>query len=158
MKRYSWSWLTGPELDSATLYGLLSLRVAVFVVEQQCPYQELDGRDLPPTTEHLLVRQDDEIVATLRLLVPEEPHAPVAIGRVVIHPDHRGSGLGHRLMEAALTRIGERWDQRDGYLSAQAHLQGLYARHGFEPVTDAYLEDGIPHIGMRRTFRIEPEK
>lgn len=158
MKQYSWSWQTGAELDSATLYGLLSLRVAVFVVEQQCPYQELDGRDLSCSSEHLLVHQHDEIVATLRLLVPETADEPVVIGRVVIHNAHRGDGLGHRLLEAALARIGERWPGRDSYLSAQAHLQGFYARHGFEPVTDIYLEDDIPHIGMCRIAGDEAAK
>lgn len=151
MASYDWIWQTGPELDTAGLYALLSLRVAVFVVEQQCSYQELDGRDLSPSTHHLLVHHDGEIIATLRLLVPANADQPIAIGRVVTRPDHRGNGLGHRLLEAALARIGECWGKRDCYLSAQAHLQGYYGRHGFVPVTEVYLEDDIPHIGMLRT-------
>ncbi len=74
----------------------------------------------------------------------------VVIGRVVIAERARGSGLGHRLMERALVECGQRWPGVPVYLSAQAHLQGYYGRYGFEAVTEVYLEDDIPHIGMRR--------
>ncbi|MGM8850546.1 GNAT family N-acetyltransferase [Salinicola halophyticus] len=150
MASYDWIWQTGPELDPAELYALLSLREAVFVVEQQCPYQELDGHDLHGSTHHLSVLAADHLAATLRLKVPEEIDRPVSIGRVVIHPDYRGGGLGHELLRAALTRIESRWPGRDARLSAQAHLQGYYGRHGFEPVGEIYVEDGIPHIDMQR--------
>ncbi|WP_110693582.1 GNAT family N-acetyltransferase [Salinicola halophyticus] len=150
MASYDWIWQTGPELDPAELYALLSLREAVFVVEQQCPYQELDGHDLHGSTHHLSVLAADHLAATLRLKVPEEIDRPASIGRVVIHPDHRGGGLGHELLRAALTRIESLWPGRDARLSAQAHLQGYYGRHGFEPVGEIYVEDGIPHIDMQR--------
>lgn len=150
MALYDWTWQTGPELDTHTLYALLSLRETVFVVEQQCPYQELDGKDLLSSTHHLRVLAADRLAATLRLLVPEAPEDPVSIGRVVIHPDYRGSGLGHDLLRAALTRIESLWPGRGARLSAQAHLQAYYGRHGFEPVSDIYVEDDIPHIDMIR--------
>ncbi|CAO1658955.1 MULTISPECIES: GNAT family N-acetyltransferase [unclassified Salinicola] len=150
MASYEWTWHTGPELDPDKLYALLSLRVAVFVVEQQCPYQELDGHDLQASTHHLSVMTKHHLAATLRLKVPEERDKPVSIGRVVIDPDHRGNGLGHDLLRAALARIESLWPGRDAALSAQAHLQDFYGRHGFAPMGDVYLEDGIPHIAMQR--------
>lgn len=143
-------WQAGDDLDAATLYELLALRVAIFVVEQRCAYQEIDGQDLMAATQHLLVRQEGRIVATLRLLSATEAPEPVAIGRVAIAPAHRGTGLGHTLIRDALQRIETHWPERDAYLSAQAHLERFYAGHGFKPVTDVYLEDDIPHIGMRR--------
>ena len=155
MTSYEWIWQTGPELDPAGLYTLLSLRTAVFVVEQQCAYQELDGRDLVPSTHHLQVLAAGQLAATLRLLAPATVTQPVAIGRVVIHPDHRGSGLGHDLLRAALHRIESLWPGRSARLSAQAHLRAYYGRHGFEPVSDIYLEDGIPHIDMHRAWDAE---
>ncbi|WP_242495623.1 GNAT family N-acetyltransferase [Salinicola tamaricis] len=90
------------------------------------------------------------MAASLRLRTPVSIREPVTIGRVVIAQDHRGAGLGHRLMAAALEHLTERWPGRDAYLSAQAHLQNYYAGHGFVAVTDTYLEDNIPHIGMYR--------
>jgi ElaA protein len=150
MASYDWTWQTGPELDPGKLYALLSLRMAVFVVEQQCPYQELDGHDLQASTHHLSVMTKHHLAATLRLKVPEERDKPVSIGRVVIDPDHRGNGLGHDLLQAALMRIESLWPGRHARLSAQAHLQAYYGRHGFEPVGEIYVEDGIPHIDMQR--------
>ena len=150
MASYDWTWQTGPELDPGELYALLSLRVAVFVVEQQCPYQELDGHDLQASTHHLSVMTKHHLAATLRLKVPEERDKPVSIGRVVIDPDHRGNGLGHDLLQAALMRIESLWPGRHARLSAQAHLQAYYGRHGFEPVGEIHVEDGIPHIDMQR--------
>ncbi|WP_251975804.1 GNAT family N-acetyltransferase [Salinicola avicenniae] len=150
MEAYDWRWSTGPTLDPRGLYDLLALREAIFVVEQRCPYPELDGRDLLPSTHHLEVRTPDTLVATLRLLVPATLDEPVAIGRVAIHADHRGGGLGHALLRAALTRIETHWPGRDARLSAQAHLQRYYGRHGFVPTSEVYREDGIPHVDMHR--------
>ncbi|WP_189443607.1 GNAT family N-acetyltransferase, partial [Salinicola rhizosphaerae] len=141
MESYAWRWQQGSELGAERLYELLALRVAVFVVEQQCPYQELDGLDLLASTQHLAVESGGQPVATLRLLVPENDREAVVIGRVVIAQGHRGTGLGHTLLQAALERIETTWPGREAYLSAQAHLQAYYGRHGFEPVTEVYLED-----------------
>lgn len=150
MSPLAWHCLHHTELDTATLYELLALRTQVFVVEQQCPYLETDGQDLLGDTCHLLVRQDDALVGYLRLLDPQRMGGEVVIGRVVIAEAARGSGLGHRLMERALVECHKRWPGVPVYLSAQAHLQGYYGRYGFQAVTEVYLEDDIPHIGMRR--------
>ncbi|ALN17156.1 GNAT family N-acetyltransferase [Ectopseudomonas mendocina] len=146
----SWTCKHHSELDTATLYALLALRTQVFVVEQNCPYLETDGQDLLGDTCHLLARDDDVLVGYLRLLDPQRMNGEVVIGRVVIAEQARGSGLGHRLMEQGLVECSRRWPGVPVYLSAQAHLQGYYGRYGFEAVTEVYLEDDIPHIGMRR--------
>jgi ElaA protein len=142
-------------LDPATLYLLLRLRVAVFVVEQQCPYPELDGRDLEPGTRHLWFTEGDDAgqstveagqpVAYLRLL--EDPDDVARIGRVCTAVDARGKGLSGRLVEVALELLGD----RDCLLDAQSHLARFYARYGFEPTGPEFIEDGIPHIPMRRS-------
>ena len=131
------------ELTAAEVYGLCRLRVDVFVVEQQCPYPELDGRDLEPATEHLWFEAAGEPVATLRVL---DDGAERAIGRVATATGWRGHRLAARLMEAALASYG------DGplHLGAQAYLQGWYERFGFRRSGADYVEDGIPHVPMRR--------
>ena len=133
---------TGPELTAADLYDLLRLRVDVFVVEQECPYPELDGRDLLETTVHMWWR-DESVTGCLRLLA-EGP--VVRVGRVCTAASARGTGVGGKLMAAAVDRIGA----RESVLGAQVQAQGLYARFGYVPEGEVYLEDGIPHITMRR--------
>lgn len=133
------------------LYDLLVLRSRVFVVEQTCPFLDLDGLDKRGDVLHLLGRQDGELVAYARLLAPDvvKPGHAV-IGRVVTAPEARGGGLGHQLMQAAGAECERRWPQTPIYLGAQAQLQGFYGRHGYRPEGEAYLEDDILHIGMVR--------
>ncbi|WP_097306649.1 GNAT family N-acetyltransferase [Pseudomonas chlororaphis] len=138
------------DLGKEQLYAILQLRTEVFVVEQKCAYQEVDGQDLEGDTCHLMAWDDDQLVAYLRLLDPVSQGGDVVIGRVVIAPQARGQGLGHELMEHALKQAQKHWPQTPIYLSAQAHLQGYYGRYGFNVVGEQYLEDDIPHIGMRR--------
>ncbi|MEK1910220.1 MAG: GNAT family N-acetyltransferase [Pseudomonas chlororaphis] len=138
------------DLGKEQLYAILRLRTEVFVVEQKCAYQEVDGQDLEGDTCHLMAWDNDQLVAYLRLLDPTSQGGDVVIGRVVIAPQARGKGLGHELMEHALRQAQKHWPQMPIYLSAQAHLQGYYGRYGFNVVGEEYLEDDIPHIGMRR--------
>lgn len=140
-------------LSKEELYALLALRTRVFVVEQNCPYQEVDGQDLQGDTCHLMAWNNGELLAYLRLLDPQQNSGEVVIGRVVIAANARGTGLGHQLMERALEACIERWPGQPIYLSAQAHLRNYYSHYGFLPVTEVYLEDNIPHIGMRRVSR-----
>ncbi|SCF30278.1 ElaA protein [Micromonospora viridifaciens] len=132
------------ELDARTFHDLLRLRIDTFVVEQSCPYPELDGRDVEPGTRHLWLTRDGGVVAYLRILA--DPGGVARIGRVVVAPAARGAGLAGRLMTEALTLIG------DGpcVLEAQSHLAGFYAGHGFTQCGPGYVEDGIPHTPMRR--------
>lgn len=134
----------GDEITAAQLYPLLKLRVDVFVVEQECVYPELDGRDLLPLTVHLWWQPADEVDGYLRLL--RDPDGTHRIGRVCTTQRTRGSGLGALLMKAAMERIGD----DAAVLEAQTYAQKFYARFGFEPRGEPYLEDGIEHITMRR--------
>lgn len=130
------------ELDARTAYLLWQLRGTVFVVEQECPYLDLDGRDLEPATKHLWIGEDHP-VAYLRVL---EDDGSARVGRVVVDADHRGQRLADQLMRSALDLVGE----RPCVLDAQAHLAGWYARLGFEQTGREFLDDGIPHVPMRR--------
>lgn len=137
-------------LSSQELYAILQLRTEVFVVEQECPFQETDGLDLKGDTCHLMGWQDGSLTAYLRLLDPPSHGGETVICRVVTAPSARGKGLGHELISQGLLHAGKVWPSAPIYLSAQAHLQKYYARYGFVAEGEEYLEDGIPHIDMRR--------
>jgi ElaA protein len=134
-------------IDPETLYRILWLRVQVFVVEQQAAYPELDGRDLEPGAELMWVQEDGGVAATLRIL--REPDA-LRIGRVATAPPARGRGLAAALMRAAVDRCAEAAPGRPILLDAQTHLTGWYERFGFVVAGEAFEEDGIPHVPMRR--------
>lgn len=134
----------GSALTAAELYSLLTLRVDVFVVEQECPYPELDGRDLFPDTLHLWARSGNEVAGCVRVL--READGVLRVGRVCTARSARGTGLGAKLMEAALDVVGP----ADSVLEAQTYATGFYARFGYVPRGEEYLEDDIPHITMWR--------
>ncbi|MEV6298850.1 GNAT family N-acetyltransferase [Actinoplanes sp. NPDC051861] len=131
------------DLDTTTLYGILKLRSDVFVVEQDCVYPDMDGRDLEPGTRHIWFERDGSVRAYLRVI---NENGTERIGRVVTEKDARGNGLAGKLITEALTVIGN----RPSVLHAQAHLKDYYARFGFEQTGPEYLEDGIPHVPMSR--------
>ena len=132
------------DLDPRTLYALLKLRTDVFVVEQACPYPELDGRDDEPGAEHRWLEDDGgEPVAYVRMLAEDD--GTTRLGRVVTRADHRSDGLARRLVEGVLA------DHADVRADSQSHLRAWYESLGFEVVGDEYVEDGIPHLPMRRT-------
>ena len=143
----TWQDLHHSELTVPQLYALLKLRSEVFVVEQQCAYQDVDGDDLVGENRHLLGWRDGELVAYARILKSEEMYDPVVIGRVIVSPAARGEKLGHQLMAQALASCQRHWPQV-GYLRAQARLQAF--AHGFTPVTEVYDEGWHSHIGMAR--------
>jgi ElaA protein len=131
-------------LDAVTLYRILQLRTNVFVVEQQCPYPELDGRDLEPDAEWLWATEDGELLATMRVL--RQPDGTVRIGRVATEQRARSRGIAARLVEFALQRLGN----RVVVLDSQSPLEGWYQRFGFVRCGEEYVEDGIPHVPMCR--------
>jgi ElaA protein len=144
---------TTAALDASTLYRILALRSAVFVVEQDCVYLDPDGRDLEPDARQVWIERDGDVVATLRLLV--EPgvdfagsgtDAPIRIGRVATRADCRGAGLAAALVRRALQLC----EERVVVLSAQTYLADWYARFGFVIDGPEFLDDGIPHVPMRR--------
>lgn len=135
------------ELDAHTLYALLRLRTDVFVVEQECPYPELDGRDEEPTTRHLWLAPRENRAdphAYLRLLA--DPDGTARIGRVCTAPKARGAGLAGRLMGAALGHVGS----APCVLEAQSYLVAFYETFGFTVSGPEYIEDGIAHVPMCR--------
>ena len=131
------------DLDVRTSYRLWQLRESVFVVEQDCPYQELDGRDLEPGTRHVWADSDAGPVGYLRIL---DDGDNARIGRVLVARAHRGAGLSGVLMRAALDVVGD----RVSVLDAQTPLAGWYAGFGYVQDGDSFVEDGIPHTPMRR--------
>ncbi|WP_116788648.1 GNAT family N-acetyltransferase [Flavobacterium psychrotrophum] len=128
------------------LYKILRLRSEVFVVEQNCPYQDMDNKDLKGY--HLMCYADGELAGYTRLLPQGISYQEASIGRVVIAPAYRGLKLGKQLMEESITACTSLFQNPAMRISAQAHLQGFYNSLGFEPVGEPYDEDGIPHIEM----------
>ena len=137
------------QLSLQELYTILTLRTNVFVVEQACPYPEVDGKD--PNCLHLLGTINGELVAYLRILPAALRYDEVSIGRVVIKPSHRGKGLGRLMMEQAIHCITNEWKESQIKIGAQAYLEKFYQSLGFEPVSEVYLEDDIPHLDMLYT-------
>ncbi|MBB5432669.1 GNAT family N-acetyltransferase [Nocardiopsis composta] len=136
------------ELGAAELYALLRLRTDVFVVEQECAYPELDGRDTEPGTLHAWIADPEDPrtpLACLRVL--DEPDGSARIGRVATAPAARGRGLARLLLAAALERVGD----REVRLDAQAYATGLYRSFGFAVCGPEFTEDGIAHVPMVRS-------
>lgn len=138
------------ELSPLLLHDLIALRINIFVVEQNCPYPELDGKDL--AAHHVLMYSDDDtLIGTARILAPGVSYPEVSIGRVAIDEGHRAKAMGHELMHASLAFIAQEYGEVPVKISAQEHLQGYYNKHGFVKVSDVYLEDDIPHVAMLRS-------
>lgn len=143
-----WKVLHKEDLNIEVLYDILELRCRVFVVEQTCPYQDIDGLDLKENTVHVLGFHEDKIVAYSRILHAHEGSDKIGIGRVIIDPSMRGIKLGYKLIEKTLEEIKDSFPNKKVALAAQAHLQGFYSKFGFQAVSEIYLEDDIPHIDM----------
>lgn len=144
------NWTTR-EFDALTvhdLHDLLRLRVDVFVVEQQCAYAEIDGRD--PGAVHILGRSPEgKLIAYARILPPDE-HGPPHIGRVIVSVEQRGHGLARTLMLQALDALKTMYGTRRSALAAQAHLERFYGGFGYVRQGPDYPWDGIPHVDMLR--------
>ncbi len=130
-------------LDARTAYAVWRLRQDVFVVEQACPYPDLDGRDVEPGTRHVLLREGDELLGYARVL---DDGAVWRIGRVALLPAARGRGLADHLLTTALQVCPD----REVVLDAQSPLADWYAGYGFVVAGPEFLEDGIPHLPMRK--------
>lgn len=146
----NWYDLHHSELNVPQIYALLQLRCSIFVVEQNCAYQDVDGEDLLGDNRHILGFQGTELVACARVLISDNALEPVVIGRVIVSPSLRGNKLGEQLMAVTLQACQRHWPDKSIYLGAQSHLQRFYNRFGFSAVTPEYDEDGILHIGMAR--------
>jgi ElaA protein len=135
-------------IDPLTLYAILRLRVDVFVVEQRCPYPELDGRDVEPGAELFWAIDGPRVLATLRLL--HDADGALRMGRVATVPVARSGGVASQLVRVALERCAELDPSAPVVLDAQSHLARWYARFGFDVTGEEFEEDGIPHVPMRR--------
>ncbi|WP_064968056.1 GNAT family N-acetyltransferase [Tenacibaculum ovolyticum] len=134
------------ELTTSELYEILQLRSEVFVVEQDCVYQDIDGKDQKAL--HVIGIKEDKIIAYTRLFNSGQYFDTPSIGRVVVKDTERKYGYGHDLIKASIQAIVNNYGENKITISAQTYLQKFYESHGFVKVGEEYLEDGIPHIKM----------
>lgn len=132
-------------LTTKEFLEIVKLRIAVFVVEQNCPYQEVDDAD--ELAWHTWLQKGSDIVGYTRII---DRGDSVTFGRVIVNPDYRGRKFGNKLLEETLKVIEDKYPNRPILIGAQAHLTNFYGTFGFEATSDVYLEDDIPHIQMRK--------
>lgn len=145
----AWTWRAFAELSAHELYSILQLRALVFVVEQECAYNDLDGYDA--ASLHLFTQDGaGRVIAYLRLLPPGVKYTEPSLGRVVTHPEVRRSGLGLELMREGLRRASRDFPGAAVRIGAQRRHEGFYESLGFATVSPPYDEDGIEHVEMLR--------
>jgi ElaA protein len=144
-----YSILTYQELSKEDLYALLQLRAEVFVVEQDCVYQDVDGKD--DKALHVMGFKNGVLVAYTRIFPPGAYFEDASIGRVVVREKERKHKYGYDLMRVSIEATLERFEVSKIKISAQVYLKKFYNNIGFKEEGEGYLEDGIPHIGMRFT-------
>ncbi|MCO4758809.1 MAG: GNAT family N-acetyltransferase [Oceanospirillaceae bacterium] len=155
---YEWKWKRFEELSSAEIYEILRVRQEVFVVEQNCVYQDVDSLD--QVSWHLFAQTSNgggpvEIHAYLRVVYPGHKYTEPSIGRVLTAKETRGQGQGRLLLEKAMEWLKTEYPKQQIRISAQKYLEAFYADFGFTSVSEPYDEDGIPHIEM--VTALEPE-
>jgi ElaA protein len=137
---------TYSELTKKELYQLLQLRSEVFVVEQDCVYQDIDGKD--DKAIHILGKKDAKIIAYCRAFKPNDYFKEASIGRVVVTKSERINNYGHQIFEASITAVKKYFNETSIKISAQTYLKKFYESHNFKQIGEEYLEDDIPHIAM----------
>ena len=151
MKQLEWKCKRFEQLDNNQLYDLIKFRVNIFVVEQNCPYPELDEKDRVTDAHHLIAYHNSNIVAYARLLPPGVSYPESSVGRFAVDASLRLQGIGSILMNQCLEQIAILWPEHDIKVSAQAHLKKFYQGFNFSQTSESYLEDGIPHIEMLKS-------
>jgi ElaA protein len=141
-----WMKKTFQELTKEELYTILQIRVEVFVVEQECAYLEVDGRD--HNSLHLWSEIEGEMAAYCRIVPPDQNEDHYSIGRVLIAKPHRRQGIARDMINVAMDIMVQEIGAKTIALHGQEHLRHFYASFGFKEVSDVYLEDGIPHVDM----------
>ena len=134
------------ELTINELYDILQLRVEVFCVEQNCVYQDIDGKD--EKAHHVIGKKDNKIIAYTRIFKPGDYFKEASIGRVVVCKEERQHKYGYDIMEASIQAVSDYFKVTTIKLSAQTYLRKFYNNLGFKEIGEEYLEDGIPHIAM----------
>ncbi|NLC83953.1 MAG: GNAT family N-acetyltransferase [Ruminococcaceae bacterium] len=142
----NWKFKKFADLSTEEIYGIIKLRIEVFIIEQNCIYQDCDGRD--QAALHLFVQADDRIVAYLRILPKGSFYEEICIGRLVVQKDYRGQGLARELMLKAISFIESDLRENEIKIQAQVYLTEFYKSLGFVQVSEEYLEDNLPHIDM----------
>ncbi len=150
-----WVLKTFDELTVKEFHDILQLRIDVFVVEQNCPYSELDRKDFYAyhffalrDPSEILNKKSSQIIAYTRLFKPKDYYRQAAIGRVVVHPEYRKKNIGYELIKNSIDQIFKLFNTTEIKIGAQIYLQKFYEDHGFNRVGESYIEDGIPHIYM----------
>jgi ElaA protein len=141
-----WVFKTFKELSVQELYAIMRLRQEAFIVEQNCPYLDADGKDLK--SHHLMGYLNNELVAYSRIVPPGVSYDEVSIGRVVTAIEHRKMAYGKQLMDESIKQIGKTYGPMSIRIGAQLYLKRFYESFGFVQQGEPYLEDGIPHIIM----------
>lgn len=142
----TWVYKNFSELSAIELYDILHLRCEVFIVEQNCVYQDIDGKD--KKSFHLMAWNGNELVAYTRLVPPGISFEEASIGRVITSPRYRGLGVGITLIEKSIEHTLQTYHTNTIKIGAQLYLKKFYSDFGFEQCSDTYIEDGIPHIDM----------
>lgn len=137
------------ELSINELYSILQLRAEVFVVEQECVYQDVDGKDKKAI--HVIGLKNEKIIAYSRIFNAGDCFENASMGRIVVQKDERKYGYGHDLVKVSIEAIREHFKESTIKISAQTYLKDFYYSHGFHETGNEYLEDGIPHIAMIKT-------
>jgi ElaA protein len=142
----SWNIKKFEELTNIELYQILKERTQVFVVEQNCPYLEVDGKD--PVSYHLFKEENGKLIAYLRIVPAGVSYQEASLGRVLVKKDYRGKGIAVELIQKGLDFIHNEWKETAVKIQAQDYLRKFYSSFGFQPVSETYLEDEIPHVDM----------
>ena len=143
-----WKFAAFDALTLDQLYAVLQLRSEVFVVEQACVFQDMDGADT--AAMHLLGTSGGRLVAYARCFAASVKFKEASIGRLITRSELRGSGAGHVLVRRAIASVTQQWGPQAIRIGAQARLENFYRQHGFETTGESYIEDGIAHIEMLR--------
>ncbi|MCU5111495.1 GNAT family N-acetyltransferase [Bacillus wiedmannii] len=141
-----WNLKKFDELTNIELYNILKERTLVFVVEQNCPYPEVDGKD--PFSYHLFKENNGEIIAYLRIVPAGVSYQEISIGRVFVQKEYRGQGIAEELLKKGLDFIQNELKEKTVKIQAQDYLRKFYSSFGFQTISETYLEDNIPHIDM----------
>lgn len=141
-----WHLKTFEQLTNTELYNILKLRSEIFVVEQNCIFQDIDDKD--QRAFHFFTQHEQEILAYTRFFKPGDCYQEASIGRVMVNKTARNTGLGYKLMHESIKQIQKHFGKTPIKIGAQLYLKSFYQNLGFKQISDTYLEDGIPHIYM----------
>jgi len=154
VKNQNWHLKTFDELTNQELYGILQLRTEVFVVEQACIFQDMDGKDYKECQHVFCITDKGNVIACARFFPPKVMYQEAALGRICTSPAHRGTGLGKELMSRSLAEMERYFPGIPIRIGAQTYLNEFYKGFGFVNMSEIYMEDGIEHVEMVRKGKL----